>query len=135
MDKDFIEKLNLFLLNNKHTHFTNQSKVCLRVIERIYRRVNDGFYFGDVKVDLNESLIIDGNHRYIAYSLANIEFGLIPSVKNFCDNFPYKEIKDIEVDIENDWDLNNPRTIRFCDDDFINNDIEKYIRKQKWNFF
>ena len=93
MDKDFIEKLNLFLLNNKHNHFTNQSKVCLRVIERIYRRVNDGFYFGDVKVDLNESLIIDGNHRYIAYSLANIEFGLIPSVKNFCDNFPYKETK------------------------------------------
>ena len=129
MDKDFIEKLNLFLLNNKHSHFTNQSKVCLRVVERIYRRVNNGFYFGDVKVDLNESLIIDGNHRYIAYSLANIEFGLTPSVKNFCDKSPYKEIKDIVVDIENDWDLNNPRTIRFCDDDFISNDIEKYIRK------
>ncbi|NJM80428.1 MAG: hypothetical protein HC854_13925 [Flavobacterium sp.] len=117
------------MLNNKHNHFTNQSKVCLRVIERIYRRVNEGFYFGDVKVDFGECLIIDGNHRYIAYSLANIEFGMVPSVKNFCDKSPYKEIKDIVVDIENDWDLNNPTTIRFCTDDFINNDIEKYIRK------
>lgn len=129
MDEDFIIKLNLFLLENEHSYFTNQSKVCLRVIERIFKRVSNGYYFGDVKVDFKENLIIDGNHRYIAYSLANIDFGLIPSNKNFCDVPPYKEIRNIKVDIEDDWDLNNPSTVRFCDDNFINEDIEKYRRK------
>lgn len=126
MDQDFIDKLNLFLSDNEHQHFTNQSKVCLSVIERIYRRVKQGFYFGDIKVDFEQSLIIDGNHRYIAYSMANINFGLIPSIKNFCDKYPYKEIKNIEVDSEHDWDLNNPSTVKFCDDNFIYDNIEKY---------
>lgn len=129
MCQNFANKLNLFLLNNKHQHFTNQSKICLKVIERIYRRVNEGFYFGDVKVDFKENLIIDGNHRYIAYNLAETKFNLIPSIKNFSDKYPYKEIKNIEVDKVNDWDLNNPKTKQFCSDDFIYNDIDKYLRK------
>ena len=98
------------------------------VIERIYKRVNNGFYFGDVKVDFKEKLIIDGNHRYIAYSLANIDFGLVSSTKNFCDKPPYKTINSIVVDQEQDWDLNNPKTIMYCLEDFILQDEEKYRR-------
>ncbi|OWP84517.1 hypothetical protein BWK59_04885 [Flavobacterium davisii] len=130
IDDVFLNHLNEFINSREQIYFTNQTKICYFVVERIYKRVLNNYYFGGVKIDFNENIIIDGNHRFIAYSLAGCEFEKIPTIKNFCDTPPYKEFKNITVDITNDWDLNNPKTKKYCDDKFLEDetDEKKYKR-------
>ncbi len=118
---EFLDKLNDFLINNKHEYETVQVKVCLFVVERIYRRVKLGYgkAFGGIKIDLDHNLIIDGNHRYIAYKLAEYDFEIIKYCKNHCDSPPYRKINDFEVDLKTDWDKSHPNTKKYCTDDFL----------------
>ena len=57
--------------------------MCYSIIKRIHRRVLDGYgtKFGPIKIDQKTNLIVDGNHRYIAYKLANFDFETIPGIK------------------------------------------------------
>ena len=123
----FVDKLEEFIKNGEHEHLTVQTKICLFVVERIYNRVLDDYYFGGIKINESENLIIDGNHRYIAYKLANIDFERLPSAKNSCDKPPYRSINDIEIDKVEDWDSNNIKTKKFCSDEFLNK-LEKRIK-------
>ncbi|MFP5439803.1 MAG: ParB/Srx family N-terminal domain-containing protein [Bacteroidia bacterium] len=68
-----VEDLEIFLKTDNHEYFTTHSKVCFEIIRRIHRRVLLGYDFGAIKVNGNR-LIIDGNHRYLAYKLAGINY-------------------------------------------------------------
>lgn len=104
-----------------HDYKTLQTKVCYKIVERIYRRVLNGHgtKFGAIKIDLEENLIIDGNHRYIAYKLAGFEYEIKSYCKNLFEKPPYLNIENIKIDESSDWDLNNPKTMKFCNDDFL----------------
>jgi hypothetical protein len=119
---EFLAQLNKFLSSHKHKYKTNQTKVCKFVVERIYNRVMRGYgskHFGAINIDKKENLIVDGNHRYIAYEMANIEYEIRSYTKSHCDKYPYKEIKDIEIDSIDDWDAYNAETIKYLTDDFL----------------
>ncbi|HFK5526479.1 TPA: hypothetical protein ACGZ9Q_002819 [Elizabethkingia anophelis] len=79
--------------------------MCYSIIKRIHRRVLDeyGTKFGPIKIDQKTNLIVDGNHRYIAYKLANSDFETIPWNKNYSD--PYNTINDFVVITNEDWDI------------------------------
>ena len=104
-----------FIKNTSHSFQTTHKRVCFIIIQRIYRRVKEGYRFGGVK--FNGDLIIDGHHRYIAYKLADVQFESLNGGR--CHTDEIKEIKELEIDIEEDWDYNNSFTRRYCTDDFL----------------
>ncbi len=57
-------------LNSTHT------RLCLPVINRIFKKMSAGIKFSGIKVENN--LICDGHHRYIASILANFPLERIP---------------------------------------------------------
>lgn len=59
----------------KSTH----SILCVPIIERICKKMKAGIKFSDIKVD--ENIIIDGHHRYIASLLADVSLEKQPSYK------------------------------------------------------
>ncbi|MDM1071086.1 hypothetical protein HX001_01105 [Empedobacter brevis] len=120
IDSEFDAMLSDFLANGQHEYRTVQTKVCYFIIKRIYRRVLVyGIDFGGIRIDITENLIIDGNHRYIAYKLAGFEFTVINGTKNHCDLHPFKSISSIKIDKTCDWDMNHKDTIKYCNDDFL----------------
>lgn len=106
-----------FIKNTSHSLQTNHKRVCFIIIQRIYRRVMQGYRFGGIK--FNGNLIIDGHHRYIAYKLADIEFESLKGGKCHSYSSEMKEINELEIDIEQDWDYNNLSTRKYCTDDFL----------------
>ncbi|MBK6821203.1 MAG: hypothetical protein IPG85_17035 [Bacteroidetes bacterium] len=58
-----------FIKNNKIELYSTQTKLCLPVINRIFKKMSAGIKFSGIKV--YNSLICDGHHRYIASILAN----------------------------------------------------------------
>ena len=69
------------------------------------------------KIDQLNKLIVDGNHRYIAYKLANFNFEIIPWNKNFND--PCNTINDFVVITNDDWDMNSEKNRKYCNDNFL----------------
>ena len=58
-----------FICNNKMELNATHTKLCLPVINRIFKKMVAGIQFSGIKVEKN--LICDGHHRYIASILAN----------------------------------------------------------------
>lgn len=110
-----IETIKEFISNNTHRYATVQRVLCFAIIARIYRRVKAGFYFGSIRID--EEMIIDGNHRFIAYSLAEIDFEIIKATRSHCDEL--KSFNDIVLDVIEDWDANHPDHEKYCTDEFL----------------
>ena len=111
-----IEKLQNFIINTEHEYLTTHQKLCFAIIARIYRRVLKGYRFGAIKIS-DGQLIIDGNHRYIAYKLANVEFKILEATRSFCDQ--PKKFNDVVIDVLQDWDANHPHNKKYCNDDFL----------------
>jgi len=80
----------------KSTH----DKLCLPIINRIYRKMKLGIKFSAIKVS-EEDLIIDGHHRYLASRLAEVELDRIPS--NTTSATVVTDWKSVEF-IDSDWD-------------------------------
>lgn len=110
------EKLQNFITNTEHEYLTTHQKLCFAIIARIYRRVLQSYKFGAIKIS-NQQLIVDGNHRYIAYELANIEFDILEATHSFCDQ--PKKFNEIIIDTVQDWDANNLYNKKYCNDDFL----------------
>jgi hypothetical protein len=106
-----------FVENEKLEYMTAHSRLCFAIIARIYRRVKMGYRFGPIRVSAGE-MIVDGNHRYIAYKLAGIEFDTIEATRSRCDDL--KNFNTVVIDFEHDWDANNSKTRKYCNDDFLN---------------
>jgi hypothetical protein len=55
-----------------------QKRLCLPVINRIYKKMRAGIFFSGIKV--NDDCICDGHHRYIASVLAGYQIDQQPGV-------------------------------------------------------
>ncbi|MCT4140385.1 hypothetical protein HZP65_06490 [Elizabethkingia anophelis] len=119
LNDEFHKLLINFVENTTHEYFTTHTKICYFIVERIYRRVKNGHgsKFGGIKIDDENRLIIDGNHRYIAYKLAGFQYEKISWRKNYSD--PHYDINDIKIEIEEDWDMNCEKNRKYCDDNFL----------------
>jgi hypothetical protein len=67
---DFIKK-NKIELHSTHT------KLCLLIVNRLYKKMLIGIKFSSIKIV--DNLIIDGHHRYLASRLANVELDRVMS--------------------------------------------------------
>lgn len=105
-----------FIQNSNHKYTTAHKKLCLEIIKRIFRRVMEGYRFGGIKIS-EDGMIIDGNHRYIAYMIAGIEFEIIRGTSSHCDE--PRSFNEIIIDEVEDWDHNSESSRRYCTDDFL----------------
>ncbi|SCX93054.1 hypothetical protein SAMN05192588_0311 [Nonlabens sp. Hel1_33_55] len=80
-------------LNSTH------SKLCIPIIYRIYKKMGAGIRFDDIKVD--ETLIIDGHHRFISSLLVDDKLDYVDSAKTSATRI--YEWSDVEF-VEEDWD-------------------------------
>lgn len=110
-----IEALKRIIDEPTYTYSTAQKRICYIKVARIYRRVVAGYYFGPIKID--DDMIVEGNHRFLAYTLAKIDFEITPGTRSHCDES--KNFKDIVIDTEQDWDANNSEDRKYCDDTFL----------------
>ena len=73
--KDIIHR---FISKNKIELFSTHTKLCVPIINRIFLKMLVGINFSGIKVENN--LICDGHHRYLASLLANISIERIPTM-------------------------------------------------------
>lgn len=114
-----------FLQKVEHEYKTTHTKLCFVKIQRIHRRLLMGYRFGGIKIH-SSNLITDGNHRYIAYKLAGIDFVRHGGGRPFCTNDKdLIKINEIIIDFDDDWDINSKYTKKFCTDDFLKKEERK----------
>jgi hypothetical protein len=65
-----------FISKNEIELRSTHTKLCLPVINRIFKKMSAGIKFSGIKVE--DNLICDGHHRYIASILANFPLERIP---------------------------------------------------------
>jgi len=88
-----------FISKNKVTLSSTHTKLCLPVINRIYKKMSAGIKFSGIKVENN--LICDGHHRYIASNLANFALERIPgNITSATTAFDWKSV----TFEDEDWD-------------------------------
>jgi len=126
-----IKTLKEFIKAEGLEYLTAQKKLCFVIIARIYRRVLAGYYFGPIAID--EDLIVNGNHRYIAYRLANVKFEVVKATRSHCDQL--KSFSDIAIDIEEDWDANHPNTQKYVPMNSLKEEVIKDVKKHEMKFF
>lgn len=67
-----------FKVNNPEFLATH-NRLCIPIINRIYKKMKRGIRFDDIKVC--DGLIIDGHHRYVSSLLADRSIGTVVSSK------------------------------------------------------
>ncbi len=116
--KEYVESI---LKNQKITLKSTQKKLCFPIINRIYKKMKSGIKFSAIKVD--ENLIIDGHHRYIAAIMAEFPLELIPSNKTSATTII--DWSQILLDSE-DWDTTAKiNMLNAIDAEFNNISFEK----------
>lgn len=116
--KEYVESI---LKDQKITLKSTQKKLCFPIINRIYKKMKSGIKFSAIKVD--ENLIIDGHHRYIASIMAEVPLELIPSNKTSATIII--EWSQILLDSE-DWDTTAKiNMLNAIDAEFNNISFEK----------
>jgi len=102
-------------------------KLCLPIINRIYKKMINGIKFDDIKVC--ETLIIDGHHRYVSSLLANIKLDEAKSSKTSATiEYDWTEVELVEEE----WDTEDKITrLNELDAEFNNMSIEKIIELTK----
>jgi hypothetical protein len=111
------EILDAYLQNTEHKYLTTHKTLCFAIIKRIHRRVLLGHRFGAITVCETKGIVVDGNHRFIAYSLAGIAVDVKEGTSNHSD-VP-KTYNEIIIDQVHDWDMNSSENKKFCSDDFL----------------
>lgn len=114
--EDFIQKSDIEL---RSTH----KKLCVPIINRIYKKMYAGINFSGIKIDKN--LICDGHHRYLASLLAHFPIDRIPA--NITSATTVVEWESVIFEKE-DWDT--PAKIRMLNEQDANYNsisIEKIV--------
>jgi len=88
-----------FIKNNNIPFFATQSKLCIPIITRLCKKMENGIRFDDIRVC--ENLVIDGHHRYLSSLIVKLEIGQVLSHKTSATQLI--EWSAVEFD-ENDWD-------------------------------
>ncbi len=73
--KEIIEQ---FFSEQKIELKCTQTRLCIPIVDRIYRKMGIGLLFPEIKV--SERLICDGHHRYVASLIAERPIETVPSV-------------------------------------------------------
>mgnify|MGYP003574883256 CR=1 FL=1 len=118
------ERLEKFIKETQHKYKTAQKKLCFAKIRRIYIRVRNGYIFEGVKICHEKGMVVEGNHRFIAYSLAGEDFEIIAGTSNRSDEV--SSYNEISIDNDNDWDIHDSATNHYCDDNYI---CKNWIKK------
>lgn len=110
-----------------YTLITTHNKLCLPIINRIYRKMINGIKFDDIKVC--DTLIIDGHHKYISSLLAKIQLDKAKSSKTSAT----MEYKWNEVEfVEEEWDTDDKiKRLNELDAKFNEISLEKLIELTK----
>lgn len=109
------------LRKTKFDFSSTQKRLSFPVICRIYKKMKSGIKFSAIKVD--EDLIIDGHHRYIASILAELPIETAPSQKTSVTNVV--DWSKVEIDSE-DWDTEAKiKMLNAIDAEFNNTSFEK----------
>ncbi len=66
-----------FIQKNKIELHSTHAKLCLPIVNRLYKKMLIGIKFSSIKIV--DNLIIDGHHRYLASRLANVELDRVMS--------------------------------------------------------
>ncbi|GMQ35528.1 hypothetical protein [Algoriphagus taiwanensis] len=88
------------LMNNGELELgSTHKKLCLPIIERIYKKMILNLRFGSIQID--EGVILNGHHRYLASKLANFNLDRIQGIRSSA-----KELIDWQnvILVEEDWD-------------------------------
>ncbi len=102
---------------------TTHNKLCLPIINRIYKKMIHGIKFDDIKVC--DPLIIDGHHRYISALLAGVKINKAKSAKTSATT-EYKWI-DVEF-VQEEWDTKDKiKRLNELDAKFNNMPLKKLV--------
>ena len=127
MEKIHREMILEAIKSSDYILITTHKKLCLPIINRIYKKMINGIKFDDIKVC--DTLIIDGHHRYISALLANIKLNEAKSSKTSA-TVAY-DWKDVEF-VEEEWDTEvKIKNLNALDAEFNNISIEKIIEITK----
>ena len=106
---------------------STHKRLCLPIINRIYRKMINGIKFDDIKIC--DTVIIDGHHRYISSLLANIRLDEAKTSKTSA-TVEYKW-KDVEF-VAEEWDTADKiNRLNELDAEFNNLSIERIIEMIK----
>ena len=123
MEKITQEIIQKFLSENKIELNCTHTKLCVPIINRIYRKMTYGINFSGIKVD--NGIICDGHHRYFASLLAKIIIDRIPSYITSATEVVEWETVDF---VEADWDTEAKiKMLNEQDAKFNNIPIEKLV--------
>jgi len=93
------ELISHFINHHPIEYRSSHRRLCLPIINRIYRKMKTGIRFTEIKID--EGLICDGHHRYIASLLSKTTLPTIQTMRTTASI----EIEWALVEFdENDWD-------------------------------
>ena len=80
---------------------SSHSRLCVPMIRRFYNKMLEGGDFWSIRVD--DGVIIDGHHRYVASRLAEINIQSIPSNKTSATIVtPWESVTFV---FDEDWDF------------------------------
>ena len=127
-----MEKVNKEMILNaiaasNYILIATHSKLCLPIINRIYKKMINGIKFDDIKVC--DRLIIDGHHRYVSSLLANIKLDEAKSSKTSATiQYDWTEVEFVEEE----WDTEDKiKRLNELDAEFNNIPLEKLIELTK----
>ncbi len=100
-----IEELTQFLNDNFLEYETAQKGLCFAIIKRMHKRLMLGYRFKPIRVCRYRNIVVDGNHTYIAYSIAGIPLEEFDGTS--CPSDISKPYRKMEVDFDDDWDDNS----------------------------
>ena len=112
-----------FLRKSEIEFSATQPKLCLPTINRIYKKMSVGIKFSSIKVENN--LICDGHHRYIASILSNFKLEIfIGKLTSATTSIFWESV----IFDEEDWDtIAKIKMLNEQDADFNNIELEKII--------
>jgi hypothetical protein len=88
-----------YIAENEIGYDCTHTRLCVPIIDRIYRKMLVGIKFSEIKID--DTLICDGHHRYLASLLANYALSSVPSTRTSASK--QTDWKSVYFDDE-DWD-------------------------------
>jgi hypothetical protein len=110
------ELVRSFINQHPIEYRSSHRRLCLPIINRIYRKMKLGIRFSEIKID--KGLICDGHHRFIASLLSKTTLPTIQTIRSTAS---------IEIDWslvefdENDWDTKTKITLLNQQDALYNN--------------
>lgn len=93
------ENVRKFLREGKFEFSSTHKKICFPILERIYNKLVEGKRFDGIKIE--DSIIVNGHHRYICLKFLNIEIETIKWMRSpSTEAIPWDSV---EIDIT-EWE-------------------------------